>query len=66
MADPQVVDGGEGIQMWSVAANILNKQLQRGGPQAWGLGGELTTPYYENQHVTKCYTGPWTWTVSLE
>jgi hypothetical protein len=28
MARPQVVDGREGFQIWRVAANILNKQLQ--------------------------------------
>jgi hypothetical protein len=26
MARPQVADGGEGLQIWRVAANILNKQ----------------------------------------
>jgi hypothetical protein len=26
MARPQVVDGGDGLQIWRVAANILNKQ----------------------------------------
>jgi hypothetical protein len=26
MARPQVADGGDGLQMWKVAANILNKQ----------------------------------------
>jgi hypothetical protein len=25
---PQVVDGGYGLQIWKVAMNILNKQLQ--------------------------------------
>jgi hypothetical protein len=25
MARPQVADGGEGLQIWRVAANILNK-----------------------------------------
>jgi hypothetical protein len=25
-ARPQVVDGGDGLQIWRVAANILNKQ----------------------------------------
>jgi hypothetical protein len=29
MACPQVVDGGNGLQIWRVAANIRNKQLQR-------------------------------------
>jgi hypothetical protein len=28
MAHPQVVDGGDGPQIWRVAANILNKQSQ--------------------------------------
>jgi hypothetical protein len=28
MAHSQVVDGGEGLQIWGVAVNILNKQLQ--------------------------------------
>jgi hypothetical protein len=28
MAHPQVADGGEGLQIWMVAANILNKQLK--------------------------------------
>jgi len=27
MTQPQVVDGGDNIQIWRVAANILNKQL---------------------------------------
>jgi hypothetical protein len=26
MARPQVADGGDGLQLWRVAANILNKQ----------------------------------------
>jgi hypothetical protein len=26
MAHPQVADGGDGLQIWRVAANILNKQ----------------------------------------
>jgi len=26
MARPRVADGGDGHQMWRVAANILNKQ----------------------------------------
>jgi hypothetical protein len=26
MARPQVADGGDGLQIWRVAANILNKQ----------------------------------------
>jgi hypothetical protein len=26
MVHPQVADGGDGLQIWRVAANILNKQ----------------------------------------
>jgi hypothetical protein len=29
MACPQVVDGGDGLQIWKVAVNILNKQSWR-------------------------------------
>jgi hypothetical protein len=29
MACPQVADGGEGLQIWRVAVNILNKQSQK-------------------------------------
>jgi hypothetical protein len=28
MALPQVSDGGSGLQIWRIAANILNKQSQ--------------------------------------
>jgi hypothetical protein len=39
-------DAGNTLQVWRVAANILNKQSQtegRGGPQARGLGECLKT-----------------------
>jgi hypothetical protein len=45
---PQVADGGDGLQIWRVAADILNKyfgQPTRGGPPVWGLGVGLTTPH---------------------
>jgi hypothetical protein len=44
MARTQVADGGDGLQKWRVAANILNKPT-RGGPPAWWLGVGLTTPH---------------------
>jgi hypothetical protein len=31
IAHPQITDGGDGLQVWRVAANILNKQPTRGG-----------------------------------
>jgi hypothetical protein len=44
MARTQVADGGEALQFWRAAANILNKQSRtRGGPPAWWLGVGLTT-----------------------
>jgi hypothetical protein len=49
MARPQVADGGDGLQIWRVAANIFDKQLRttdRGGPPAWRLGVVLTTPHH--------------------
>jgi hypothetical protein len=41
MVHPQVADGGDSLQSWRVAANILNKQswtADKGGTPAWGLG----------------------------
>jgi hypothetical protein len=40
IADPQVVDEGDGLQIWRVAANILHKQL-RTTDKGWSssLGG---------------------------
>jgi hypothetical protein len=41
MACPQVADGGEGLQIWRVAANTLNKQSRtadKGWPSSLGVG----------------------------
>jgi hypothetical protein len=46
MAHPQVADGGDGIQIWRVAADIVNKQSRqptRCDRQAWGLDKGLKT-----------------------
>jgi hypothetical protein len=47
---------------WRVAAITSNSlgQVTKGGPPAWGLGRGLTNPQHKNQHIMKCYTGPWT------
>jgi hypothetical protein len=49
MARPQVADGGDALQVWRVAADILNKLLRgkatRGNTPAWGLGVGLTTAH---------------------
>jgi hypothetical protein len=54
----------ESLQIWRVAANILNEKsptADRCGHPAWGLGGGLTIPTAKNQLVTKHLTEPWTW-----
>jgi hypothetical protein len=50
MACPQVADGGDGFQIWRVAAIIMNKQswetpgkLTTRDPPAWLVGKVLTT-----------------------
>jgi hypothetical protein len=45
MARPRVADGGYGLQMWRMAANVLNKQSRtadKGWSSAWELGEGLT------------------------
>jgi hypothetical protein len=69
MARPQVADGGDGLQIWRVAANILNKQ-SRTADKRWssslGLVVGLTTPHRKNKFVTKDHKKPRTWTESLD
>jgi hypothetical protein len=53
MARPQIEDGGDSLQIWRVAATILNKlrgQPTRGSSCACGLGRGITV---KNQHVNK-------------
>jgi hypothetical protein len=50
MAHPEVVDRGDGLQIWRLAENMLNKQSQtedRGWPSSLEVGWGLTTPYRE-------------------
>jgi hypothetical protein len=47
MARPQVADGGDGLQIWRVAANISNKQSRtadRGGSSSLGVGRGANNP----------------------
>jgi hypothetical protein len=57
MERPQVADGGNGLQIWRVAANILNKQSRtadNGWSSSLGVGRGANTPHriklscYEN------------------
>jgi hypothetical protein len=46
MVHPQVLDGGDSLQIWRVAAKISNKQLQtadREWPSSLGVRQGLTT-----------------------
>ena len=66
---PWVADGGVGLKIWRLAANILNKQSgqpTRSGPPAWGFGVTLTTSHCKNKGVQKRHTGPPNWTDNLE
>jgi hypothetical protein len=41
MARPRVADGGDGLQIWRVAANVLNKQsrlVEKGRSSSLGVG----------------------------
>lgn len=62
MARPQISDGGDGLHIWRVAANMLNKQSKtssKDDPPARGLGAWLTMPHCRKkkksflQNVTK-------------
>jgi hypothetical protein len=59
MAHPWFLHGEDGLQIWRVAVNLLNKQSANkgGGPAAWELGEGLTTPDCKKKLVTKCYAG---------
>jgi hypothetical protein len=61
MARFQVADGGAGLQLWRIAANILNKQLQT-ADNGWfshlgGLGHQLMTPRRKTELVTNIAKG---------
>jgi hypothetical protein len=50
---PGVADGGDGLQIWMVAANISNKQWRTAG-NGWSSALEVG----ERRHfVRKCYAG---------
>ena len=56
---------GYGLQIWRVAANILNMQswtADRDGPPAWGFVEGLTTPHRKKETVTHPLGKPRNWT----
>jgi hypothetical protein len=59
MARPQVADGGEGLQIWRVVANILNKQSRtadKGWPSSLGVGRGITTPHRKKRNTSRNVT----------
>jgi hypothetical protein len=58
MERPQVADGGDGLQIWRVVANILNKQSQtadKGWSSSWELGVGIT-PHRKKTSLLKNVT----------
>jgi hypothetical protein len=69
MARPQVADGGDGLQIWSVAVDywINSRWLPtRGGPPTWRLGAGLTNSRRKKKLVTKDHKKLRTWKDSLD
>jgi hypothetical protein len=70
MARLRVADGGDGLQMWRVVANILTKQLwiaNKGWTtsfRGWAWGEQTLT--VKNSLVTKFHKEPRAWADSLE
>jgi len=59
----QVVDEGDALQIWRVAANVLNKQswtAENGWSLSLGTGWGANNPHHKKPACYKCYTGPWT------
>jgi len=55
MTRHELADGGNGLQVWRVTANILNKQLRtsdKGGPLPWMPDEAVTIP---NRKKLPCY-----------
>jgi len=50
MTRPRVADGGDGLHIWMVAANILSSggKTTRGSPPTWGLDEVQISPRHKN------------------
>jgi hypothetical protein len=70
MAHPQVADGGDDLQIWRVAANILNKQSRtadKGWSSSFGVGhGANNSSLKKISLLTKIIKKPRTWTDSVD
>jgi hypothetical protein len=61
MARPQIADGGDGLQIWRIVANILNRQswtVDKGRSSSLGVGRGATTPRCKNSFVMKGHKAP--------
>jgi hypothetical protein len=69
MARPRVADRGDGLQIWRVVANMLNKHTRtadRGWSSSLGVGRGPNKPHlHKTKFATKRYTQPGTRTDSL-
>jgi hypothetical protein len=64
MARPQVADRGDGLQIWRVAANILNKQWRtadRGWFSSLGVWWTANNPQHKNLIVANYLQAPRKW-----
>jgi hypothetical protein len=70
MARSQVLDGEDGLQIWRIAVNILNKQLQttdKGWSSSLGVGSRANISSPQKYKLfTKDRNKPRTWTGSLD
>jgi hypothetical protein len=67
MACPQVAEGGDGLQIWRAAANILNKQLwtaHKGWSSSLGVGRGANNA--KSKLNVKYHEGSQTWTDYLD
>jgi hypothetical protein len=70
MARPQVADGGDALQVWTVAANILDKRSRtadKGWSSSMGVErGAINSSVLKNKLVAKCHQWLRSWADSLD
>jgi hypothetical protein len=62
MARPRVADGGDGLQIWIIAVNILSKHpwiaVDRKCSPVWGLGEGITPSDRKETHYGMSHRAP--------
>jgi hypothetical protein len=54
MARPHIMSGKHGLDLWTAAANIINKQsrtAEKGSPPPWWLSKGTISPYRKNSRA---------------